>query len=132
MTPITMEVRVQELPLAETFTISRRTWDSTTNVFVILHHGDATGIGEAGPAEEWGESPESVTAQLEGVDMSAFSGPFDLERIGEVLPPGSARCAFDIAMHDLAATAAGVPLNSFLGLGGRSLPPSTGRSSTSL
>lgn len=125
MTPITMEVHVEELSLAEPFTISRRTWTSGINVFVVLRYGDATGIGEAGPAEEWGESVESVTAQLESVDMGSFSGPFDLEHVAEALPPGSARCAFDIAMHDLAATGAGLPLNSFLGLHGRALSPTS-------
>lgn len=125
MTPITMEVHVEELSLAEPFTISRKTWDSSTNVFVVLRHGDVTGFGEAGPAEEWGESVESVTAQLGSVDMGSFSGPFDLEHVAEVLPPGSARCAFDIAMHDLAATGAGLPLNSFLGLQDRPLPPTS-------
>lgn len=125
MAAITMEVRVEELPLAERFTIARRTWDTTTNVFVILRHDGATGIGEAGPAEEWGESVESVTAQLEGLDLGALSGPFDLETVATLLPPGSARCAFDMAMHDLAATLAGLPLNSFLGLDGRNLPPTS-------
>ena len=120
-----MEVRVEELPLAETFTISRKTWDSTTNVFVILRHDGATGIGEAGPAEEWGESVESVTGQLEGLDLNALNGPFDLETVATLLPPGSARCAFDIAMHDLAATVAGLPLHSFLGLHGGKRPPTS-------
>ena len=125
MTGLEMEVRVEELALAERFTIARRTWDSTTNIFVVLRYDGVTGIGEAGPAEEWGESVESVTAQLESVDLASLSSPFDLETVASLLPPGSARCAFDIAMHDLAATRAGLPLNSFLGFEGRDLPPTS-------
>ena len=120
-----MEVRVEELALAERFTIARETWDSTTNVFVFLRFEGVTGVGEAGPADRWGESVASVVKQLEAVDIHRLSGPFDLEGVAELLPPGSARCAFDIALHDLAASLAGLPLSVFLGLEGRSIPPTS-------
>ena len=120
-----MSVEVRELPLKERFTIARETWDSSTNVFVLVRSGGAIGVGEVGPADRWGESIESVVQELESLDIGRLNGPFDLEGVGELMPAGSARCALDVALHDLASTLAGVPLNHFLGLAGRSLPPTS-------
>jgi L-alanine-DL-glutamate epimerase-like enolase superfamily enzyme len=125
MPELKITVEARELALKERFEIAREVWDSTTNVFVFASYGDAVGVGEAGPADRWGETVEGVIADLEAVDLSRLSGPFDLEGIADLLPAGSARCALDIAFHDLAATLAGLPLNEFLGLGGRSAPPTT-------
>src|SRR5688572_19101727 len=125
MPELTIAVEARELALKERFKIAREVWDSTTNVFVFARYGDAIGVGEAGPADRWDETVEGVIADLEAVDLGRLSGPFDLEGIGDLLPAGSARCALDIALHDLAATLSGLPLNEFLGLGGRSAPPTT-------
>lgn len=125
MTELSITVEARELALKERFKIAREVWDSTTNVFVFARYGDAVGVGEAGPADRWGETVESVVSELESLDLSKLSGPFDLEGVGELLPAGSARCALDIAMHDLAATLAGLPLHEFLGLGSRQIPATT-------
>ena len=125
MRRLSIEVQVRELPLKERFTIARQTWDSSTNVYVIARYGDAIGLGEVGPADRWGESIESVVKELEELDLSVLRGPFDLEGVAGLLPAGSARCALDVALHDLAATIAGVPLSHFLGLGGRTIPPTS-------
>ena len=125
MPELTITVEARELALKERFKIAREVWDSTTNVFVFARYGAAVGVGEAGPADRWGETVEGVVADIRSVDIGRLRGPFDLEGVTELLPPGSARCALDIALHDLAATLAGVPLCDLLGLGGRSLPPTT-------
>ena len=125
MPELSVEVEVRELPLKERFTIARESWDSSTNVFVIARYGDAIGLGEAGPADRWDESVETVVEQVEGADITRLIGPFDLEGVADLLPPGSARCALDVALHDLAATLASVPLNYFLGLEGRPIPPTS-------
>ena len=125
MPELKITVEARELALKERFEIAREVWDSTTNVFVFARYGDAVGIGEAGPADRWGETVEGVVADIEAVDLGRLSGPFDLEGIADLLPAGSARCALDIALHDLAGTLSGLPLNEFLGLGGRSAPPTT-------
>src|SRR5919106_1278300 len=117
-----LSTKSRELLLAERFTISRKSWDASVNVFVALTHDGLTGVGEASPNERWGESPDSVMAQLETVDVASLSGPFDLEGLSELLPAGAARAAVDIAMHDLAARRAGIGLSELLGLAGGSRP----------
>ena len=114
-----------DLPLAERFTIARESWDVATNVFVTVSYGGELGVGECSPAQRWDESPASVVAQLEGVELNRFAGPFDLEGIHDLLPPGSARCALDMAMHDLAAKLAGVSVARLLGVEGRNPPPTS-------
>lgn len=117
-----IRVSVEQLELESPFRIARHVWTHADNVFVRVTDGDLGGLGEASPDEHWGETPESVVAQLESVDTSALAGPLDLEGIGGMLEPGSARAALDIAMHDLGAKRAGLPLATFLGLEGRPLP----------
>lgn len=119
------EFRVVEMPLAERFTIARETWDVATAVFGIVRYGDAEGFGECSPDAHWGETPESTVEQLNGVDLGRLHGPFDLEGPGRLLPAGSARCVLDIALHDLAAKLAAVPLRSLLGVGEAPLPPTS-------
>lgn len=119
----TLEATSVDLPLKERFTIASQTWDSAQNVFVVVRHGGLVGRGEASPASRWGESVESVLEQLAGVDLDAsLAGPYDLEAVGDLLPPGSARAALDVALHDLAAARAGVSVAALLGVAGRPLP----------
>ncbi|MDQ3645742.1 MAG: dipeptide epimerase [Actinomycetota bacterium] len=120
-----LETRVVELALRERFTIARQSWDSATSVFAIVRHHGWTGVGEAQPADRWGESTTSVVAQLADVDLGRLAGPFDLEGVGSLLPAGSARCALDIAMHDLVGQRAGLSVSELIGAGGRSLPPTS-------
>ena len=125
MPDLKLEIQPREIPLKERFKIARETWDSTHNLFVLVRYGDQVGIGEAGPAGRWDEDIPSAVKQLEDVDLGRLQGPFDLEGVSELLPPGSARCALDIAFHDLAAKLAGMPLRNFLGLQDRPLHPTS-------
>lgn len=120
-----LDAQSLELPLAERFTIARETWDSTTNVFVTLRFAGVSGVGESSPAARWGESIESVLHQLQTVDVAALGNPFNLEGVRELLPPGAARAALDIALHDLAGKIAGIPVCKLLGTKGRPLPPTS-------
>lgn len=120
-----LEVEISELPLGARFVIARETWDVAVNVFVRLGFGSAMGIGEGQPDAHWGESPESVAAALEAAPVDALAGPFDLEGVLELLPPGSARSALDIALHDLAARTAGISVAELVGTAGREPPPTS-------
>ena len=122
---LTLEAEARELALAKPFTISTKTYKAANNVFVGLRYGDQVGIGEASPEDRTGESVESVLAELKALDPSELNGPFDLEGIGGLLPAGSARCALDIAAHDLAAKLAGVSVADLVGVAGHSPPPTS-------
>jgi len=115
----------RDLQLSERFTISSASWDLVRNVFVIVRRGGVAGVGEASPNPRAGETPTSVAEELRGIDLDGLAGPFDLEGVGGLLPPGAARCALDIALHDLAAKVAGIGLGQLLGCGGRALPPTS-------
>jgi L-alanine-DL-glutamate epimerase-like enolase superfamily enzyme len=112
----------RRLRLKEPFTIATKTWDVTENVFVELTWNGETGLGEVSPDDRWGDAAERVIRQLDDVDMAGLAGPFDLEGVSELLPVGAARCALDIAMHDLAAKVAGISVGDLLGIGGREAP----------
>jgi L-Ala-D/L-Glu epimerase len=121
-----LETEVVELELTHRFVIARETWDVARNVFVHLRYEDGTaGIGEVSPDDRWSETPDSVSAELEKGDLEHLAGPHDLEGVLDVLPAGSARCALDIALHDLAAKRAGLSVAELIGAGGRPLPPTS-------
>ncbi len=117
--------RVVELPLKERFTIARESWVSSHNVFVTVRWGGVAGTGEVSPADRWGETVSSVVADIRATELDELAGPFDLEGLSLLLPPGAARCALDIALHDLAASLAGISVAELLGVGGRVLPPTS-------
>lgn len=122
---MSLRARTSDLGLAQRFTIASESWDVASNVFVTVTLGDARGVGEVNPDSRGGDSVDSVVAQLEGVGLEKLTGPFDLEGISGLLPAGAARCALDIALHDLAGKRAGVSVAELLGVGGRPLPPTS-------
>ena len=111
-----VRVKTIDLPLAERFVIARESWYSASNVFVAVEHDGEVGFGEVSPASRWGESVPSVRTQLENIDLKLMSNPFELEVLSYLLPPGAARSALDMAMHDLAAKLAGISVRQLLGL----------------
>jgi L-Ala-D/L-Glu epimerase len=117
-----LEVFERDLELAEKFTIATVSWDVASNVFVRVQLDGLVGIGEVSPDERWGDTAGSTAEELNTVDPASLGHPFDLESILGLLQPGPARCALDIARHDLAGKLAGVSVAELLGLGGRRLP----------
>jgi L-alanine-DL-glutamate epimerase-like enolase superfamily enzyme len=121
-----VKTEVLTLPLAERFTIARESWDEVDNVFVTVSCDGETGRGEGFPAASKGESAPNMVRAIAELDLdSVLASPFDLEGLARAMPPGGARCALDIALHDLAARLAGVSLSHLLGLGGLPLPPTS-------
>jgi L-alanine-DL-glutamate epimerase-like enolase superfamily enzyme len=91
---------------------------------------DHVGVGEGYPDRYYGETPETMAAVfpllLDAVGEPELS-PGGLEQAAEAMAAaianhGAAKCAIDIALHDLAAKVAGVPVHQFMGLAG-DLPP---------
>jgi L-alanine-DL-glutamate epimerase-like enolase superfamily enzyme len=105
------------------------------HVLVELETDDGlTGWGEASPLPYFtGETPATVHWVLEHVFLPRLVGedPWDGPRLHRRLGEGlagnaAARCAVDVALHDLRARAAGLPLYRFLGAQAAETLPRTG------
>jgi L-alanine-DL-glutamate epimerase-like enolase superfamily enzyme len=88
--------------LAQVFTISRGSRTETRVLTVRITRDGLTGRGECVPYARYGETLESVTAQIAGLPEQISRE--DLQR---ALPAGAARNAVDCALWDLAAKATG-------------------------
>jgi L-Ala-D/L-Glu epimerase / N-acetyl-D-glutamate racemase len=127
---LTISSEVVRLTLRDPFIIARSDHDAgqfVTTVIVELRddrYPDLVGIGEGYPDRFYGETPATIEAVL----------PFLLGAIGEadltadglaaagaamaraIAHNGGAKCALDIALHDLAGKVAGLPVHRLLGL----------------
>lgn len=106
-----IDVTRDVFPLAQVFTISR---GSRTEAKVLSAHvtqGGVTGHGECVPYARYGESLESVEAQIR-----SLSGDFSRESLADLLPAGAARNAVDCALWDLEAKQAGKRVWELAGL----------------
>ncbi|WP_166371408.1 N-acetyl-D-Glu racemase DgcA [Psychromonas sp. SA13A] len=84
-----------------TFTISRGSRTHANVVVVELQQGEYIGRGECVPYARYGESIESVLAELETLVAKIESG-LTREQMQSLLPAGAARNALDCAYWDLA------------------------------
>jgi L-alanine-DL-glutamate epimerase-like enolase superfamily enzyme len=127
---LTLRHEVLTLPLRDPFVIARAEHGagrSVTTVIVELtdaRHPGVVALGEGYPDPYYGETPETMAVVL----------PMLLQAVGEPeLTPGgleaaaaamdaaigghgAAKCALDIALHDLAGRVLGVPVHVLLGL----------------
>lgn len=113
--PTTLKISVERWPIAGSFTISRGTKTDAVVVVAELGDGKASGRGECVPYARYGESIESVTAQIEALRPRLAAG---LSRAGlqDAMPPGAARNALDCAFWDLEAKRSGRPAHALAGL----------------
>ncbi len=88
--------------LAQVFTISRGSRTEARVLTVRVARGGAAGRGECVPYARYGETPESVTAEI-----ARLPGGVTRKALQAALPPGAARNAVDCALWDLEAKAAG-------------------------
>lgn len=96
-----IEVTRDVFRLAQVFTISRGSRTQADVLTVSVTIGGVRGRGECVPYARYGETLDSVTAQIEG-----FTGAW--ADLPGALPAGAARNALDCAFWDHAANAAGV------------------------
>ncbi|KQV34834.1 MULTISPECIES: N-acetyl-D-Glu racemase DgcA [unclassified Rhizobium] len=102
-----VSIAVEHFPIAGTFTISRGSKTEASVITCRITEGGASGIGECVPYGRYGETLESVAAQIEEVrpDLEAGIGRIELNRL---MPAGAARNAVDCALWDLEAKKSGV------------------------
>src|SRR6266436_2393918 len=101
---LTIEAREEVWPLKQTFRISRGSRTEAQVVVVTVSDGVHTGRGECVPIARYGQSTESVLAQLELAKAEENLGRQTLQQL---LPAGAARNALDCALWDLEAKIAG-------------------------
>ncbi|MGK2849410.1 MAG: dipeptide epimerase [Candidatus Limnocylindrales bacterium] len=133
---LTLSHEVLSLALRDPFRIARSDHGEGTRITTVVvelrddRFPDIVGVGEGYPDRFYGETPESMAAVL----------PHLLDVVGETSPDatglgsaresmdaairwnGAAKCALDIAMHDLAGKVQGIPIHALLGLS-PDLPP---------
>lgn len=98
MIALTREV----FPLARAFTISRGSKTEAQVLTVHVTRGGVTGWGECVPYARYGETADSVAAQIAGLPTGITR-----DALQDALPAGAARNAVDCALWDLAAKQAG-------------------------
>jgi L-alanine-DL-glutamate epimerase-like enolase superfamily enzyme len=76
------------LSLADTFRISRDTYDTVDVVEVEIRHGGLSGFGEATPTGHYGESVASALAWLEEAAGLLGDDPWAIDEIHARLPSG--------------------------------------------
>jgi L-Ala-D/L-Glu epimerase len=96
-----VSARVEHWPIDGAFTIARGAKTEAVVIVVEMTDGQITGRAECVPYARYGETPESVLAQIRG----AYSP--DREGLRNVLPAGAARNALDCAMWDFEAKNSG-------------------------
>ena len=104
MTDLT--VSAESWPIRGGFVISRGAKTSADVLRVTLRDGNVTGQSECVPYAHYGESCDSVTAQIESIRKTLQQG-LDRAQLQSALPPGAARNALDCALWDLQAKASG-------------------------
>src|SRR5215471_16380802 len=114
-TPISLALTVERWPIAGSFGISRGSKTEAVVVVAELSDGQDRGRGECVPYARYGESVDSVLAQINAMRLQLGGG---LERRGlqTAMPPGAARNALDCAFWDLEAKRSGRPVHELAGL----------------
>ncbi|MBT0959255.1 dipeptide epimerase [Alphaproteobacteria bacterium KMM 3653] len=107
-----VSVTADVFKLAQVFTISRGSRSEAKVLTVRVEDGAHRGWGECVPYARYGETMESVAAQVEGLDLAGLTRGSLLER----LPAGAARNAVDCALWDMEAKAAGKRVWELAGL----------------
>ncbi|MDF1670709.1 MAG: dipeptide epimerase [Roseovarius sp.] len=97
--------------LAQVFTISRGSRSEAKVLTVRIEADGVQGWGECVPYARYGETLESVTAEIE-----ALSGNVTREALYDLLPAGAARNALDCALWDLEAKRTGKRVWELAGL----------------
>ena len=113
--PLTLELATERWPIAGSFGISRGSKTEAIVVVAELGDGKARGRGECVPYARYGESVESVLAQINAMRSQLDAG-LDRRTLQTAMPPGAARNALDCAFWDLEAKQSGRAAHEAAGL----------------
>ena len=123
-----IKIRAESHRLVKPFTISRGQKNTADVVVVEINDGVRTGQGECVPYARYGETLESVTAEIETIKpmlegrSNKLKHPFTRDDLQTAMHPGAARNAIDCALWDLEGQQSGLTVPHRLGLQPRPLP----------
>ncbi|MBY3377746.1 N-acetyl-D-Glu racemase DgcA [Rhizobium laguerreae] len=113
--PRTLDIQMNSFPIAATFTISRGAKTEAEVITCTLVEEGAQGLGECVPYRRYGETMQSVFAQIEAARPLIEAG-ISRRDLLSAMPPGAARNAVDCALWDLEAKRTGDSVAARLGL----------------
>ncbi|MBY3233965.1 dipeptide epimerase [Rhizobium laguerreae] len=113
--PRTLDIQMNSFPIAGTFTISRGAKTEAEVITCTLVEEGAQGLGECVPYRRYGETMQSVFAQIEAARPLIEAG-ISRRDLLSAMPPGAARNAVDCALWDLEAKRTGDSVAARLGL----------------
>ncbi len=113
--PRTLSCSVETFALATPFVIARGARTVSTVLVASIGQGSVRGRGECVPYARYGESPDSVAAQIESVRGAVEEG-VDRAGLQALLPAGAARNALDCALWDFEAKRLGLRAEALAGL----------------
>jgi L-alanine-DL-glutamate epimerase-like enolase superfamily enzyme len=102
-----ISVEAERFPIAGVFTISRGSKTEAEVITCTIREGDHAGRGECVPYRRYGETMESVRAQIDAMRKAVADGADRITLI-DAMPAGAARNAIDCALWDLEAKTSGV------------------------
>ncbi len=116
-----------EAKMKHVFTIANFSRSTTPIVLTRITWNGYTGYGEASMPPYLGETTASVIEFLKKVDLGRFSSPFQMEEILTYVDSictnnTAAKCAVDIALHDLCGRIMGQPWWKIWGWSNHNLP----------
>ena len=116
-----------EAKMKHVFTIANFSRSTTPIVLTRITWNGCTGYGEASMPPYLGETTASVIEFLKKVDLGRFSSPFQMEEILTYVDSictnnTAAKCAVDIALHDLCGRIMGQPWWKIWGWSNHNLP----------
>ncbi|WP_028035724.1 N-acetyl-D-Glu racemase DgcA [Chelativorans sp. J32] len=97
-----ISIQIENFPIAGVFRISRGAKTEARVLTCTISEGEARGWGECVPYARYGESLESVAAQIEEMRADIANG-IDRHTLLKRMPAGAARNAIDCALWDLEA-----------------------------
>jgi L-alanine-DL-glutamate epimerase-like enolase superfamily enzyme len=101
-----LSVAEERFPIAGTFTISRGSKTQAEVITCAISGSGHAGRGECVPYRRYGETMESVRAEIEAM-VDAVKAGIDRAALLAAMKPGAARNALDCALWDLEAKEAG-------------------------
>lgn len=110
-----MRVEHKVFPLRAPFAITGYTFTEHHAIWVTVSDGGHHGRGEACGIYYHGDTPESMTDELEAVRGAVEAGA-SREDIQQLLPPGGARNALDCALWDFECKSTGASIWELTGL----------------